>query len=119
MDASASPAAPYRSPVRVLAPYGLLLILALISPFLAPAAGPEEAFSLTAPALERARTAFAVRRARGALAAHRFREERWPERLEELVAGGALEAEALAEPRVRPYYYRDREGRGFVLAPEP
>lgn len=107
-----------RTPVRSLAPYGLLLLLAAAA-LLPPSSATGGPFSVTGSALERARAAFAVRRVRHALAAHRFREGRWPERLEELEAEGYLGSKALAEPRTRPYYYRDREGEGFVLAPEP
>jgi len=65
-----------------------------------------------------ARAAFEAERVRKALEAYRFEIGRWPERLEELVVAGYLEAGALTLSEGTPYYYARRGDEAVLLAPE-
>ena len=67
---------------------------------------------------EAARATFEAERVRKALEAYRFERGRWPDRLDDLVASGYLEAGALTPAEGRPYYYARRGDDAVLLAPE-
>lgn len=68
-------------------------------------------------AQERLRRGFELRRLRHAAEACRLAEGRYPERLEQLEAGGCLAAGSLAGVDAAPYYYALRDGEMLLLAP--
>jgi len=99
-------------------PLLLLLGLAFYALGPAPAQNLEGAVSWTQRPMLAARAAFEAERVRKALEAYRFEIGRWPERLEELVVAGYLEAGALTPSEGRPYYYARRGDEAVLLAPE-
>ncbi len=66
---------------------------------------------------ERLRSGFEARRVRHAAEACRLAQGRYPERLEELLAGGCFAAGSLAGADLTPYYYALRDGEMLLLAP--
>jgi hypothetical protein len=119
------PAPPVLEPRRprarpLLAAVLPLLLLAALAATTLPAPAERTArtgYPLGGDALAQARSAYETERVRKALEAFHFVNGRWPERLEELVAGGFLEASALTPSAGRPYYYGRRGDATALLAP--